>query len=58
MEREPEQRRDLTMPGQQPYQLGGETFTITEKRFINLPNGKRFELIESVRRGVPFGRDQ
>ena len=53
MDREPEQRRDLA-PAPGRNQMGGETFTITERRFSKRPDGDTVEFV-TVKRGVPFG---
>ncbi len=57
MDREPEQRRDLAMPDQQPYRIGGETFTIIRRETLKSRWGAEFPVVD-VRHNVPFGRDR
>lgn len=59
MDREADRRRDLVMPGQKPYPLGGETFTIVRKEYgVQWWTGKRGVVSTVEDRNVPFGRDK
>lgn len=53
MDREPEQRRDLE-PAAGPNKMGGELFTITERKHVRGMSGELVFVVR-VERGVPFG---
>ncbi len=59
MDREPEQRRDLAMPGQQRNPMGNETFTIIRKEYgMQWWTGKRGVVSTVESRNVPFGSEK
>lgn len=45
-EREPEQRRDLAPAQPAPNPMGGELFTVTEKRYVEGFGGRRIEVTQ------------